>query len=270
MREDADGEFERIRLSVRRRRGVDLAFYKHSYVQRRIQARMRSQRCPDQASYARLLASQPEEAGLLLAALSIKVTSFFRNPGLYSFLARRVLPEILRTQRGRTTRIWSAGCATGEETYSLAALVADHTPRVDPDRVRVIGTDTDREAILAARRAVYPVAALRHVPAELQRRFFRAQLPHGTCRPAEEVLSLVRFRMESLLEEPPAGAFDLILCRNVLIYFEPSLQHRIFERFARALRPGGWLALGRVERLPGVARGAFEIVNVKERVYIRT
>ncbi len=266
---DDDADYERIRFLVRRRRGVDLGHYKRSYVERRILARIRALRAEGTEAYARLLASDPAEPGRLLAALSTKVTSFFRNPALYAYLERKVLPEILVAPPGRTVRLWSAGCATGEEAYSLAALLASRDPSAGPDRVRVIGTDVDREAVAAARRAEYPLAALRSVPAEIQRRWFVAHPARGVCRPADALQALVRFRLESLLVEPAARAFDLILCRNVLIYFEPVLQQRVIAQFAEGLRPGGYLALGRVERVAGSAKGAFEIVHVKERVYRR-
>src|SRR5262245_19714252 len=161
-RSATEAAFERIRLLVRRRRGVDLGSYKRTYVQRRILARMRARRASDVAAYTRMLAEEPAEVGRLLGALSTKVTGFFRNPGLYAYLDRRVLPEILDTPRGRTVRIWSAGCATGEEAWSLAALIAAREPR--PASARVIGTDIDRDAVGVARRAEYPARDLRAIP----------------------------------------------------------------------------------------------------------
>jgi chemotaxis methyl-accepting protein methylase len=265
----ADAAFERIRLLVRRRRGVDLGCYKRTYVQRRILARMRARRSSDTAAYARLLAGEPAEVGRLVGALSTKVTSFFRNPGLYAWLDRRVLPEILDTPAGRTVRIWSAGCATGEEAWSLAALLAAREPRPDATKVRVIGTDIDRDAIAFARRAEYPIAALRAVPTDLQRRCFTVEGRKGVFRPAARTEAFASFRVESLVDPPTAGAYDLVLCRNVLIYFDAARQQRLLASLARGLRPGGWLALGRVERISGAARESFDIVNARERVYRR-
>jgi chemotaxis methyl-accepting protein methylase len=270
MRGDAESDFERIRLLVRRRRGVDLAHYKASYVRRRLLARQRARRADGEAAYARLLGTDEAEISALLAALSTKVTQFFRNPGLYAFLSRRVLPDLLGTSSpGRTVRIWSAGCATGEEAWSLAALVEMAGDPPAPSAVRVIGTDVDREAVAKAKQAVYPIAALRRVPVEIQKRCFAVRAGSGTCSPLRSLQSRTLFRVESLLDPPAAGAFDLILCRNVLIYFEPALQHRILGHLAKALRPGGYLGLGRVERVAGTARASLEVVNVRERVYRR-
>jgi chemotaxis methyl-accepting protein methylase len=269
MESDADGDFDRIRSLVRRRRGLDLGHYRRAYVHRRILARVRACRDGGPSEYARRLASDPDEVGRLLASLSTKVTSFFRNPGLYAYLERHVLPDLLAAPPGRTIRLWSAACATGEETYSLAAIAARHEPPPPEGRFRILGTDVDREAVAAARRGVYPVAALRTVPPEIQRRWFALQGAPGSVRVAAGLAAYVRFRVESLDAEPPAGAFDLILCRNVLIYFDPALQQRVLAQLARGLRPGGYLALGRVERVHGPARAAFEVVNLRERVYRR-
>lgn len=269
MEVDADGEYERIRVVVRRRRGVDLAHYRQGYVRRRIRTRMRARRTPDSGEYARILSRDDEEITRLLGAISTKVTSFFRDPGLYTYLDARVIPGLLAAPSGRTVRLWSAGCATGEEAYSLAALVAPLEPPRPEGRVHVLGTDVDPTAIAAARKGQYPLSALRRVPAEIQRRCFTVQREDGSCRVRRELRAYTTFRVESLLDPAPTGAFDLVLCRNVFIYFEASLQERLFVQLARALRPGGYLALGRVERIAGPARASFEPVHVRERVYRR-
>jgi len=265
---DESGDYERIRRVVQRRRGVDLSHYRTAYVMRRIRARMRARKAADPVAYAQILAKEPDEAGRLLGAISTKVTSFFRDPGFYTYLDARILPEIFARSGSRPVRLWSAGCATGEEAYSLAALVAAREPGDRPE-VRVIGTDVDRTAIAAARRGEYPISALRRVPVEMQRRFFTRKPEAGTCRVARELASLASFRVETLLDPPAPGAFDLVLCRNVLIYFEAPLQQRILEQLATGIRPGGFLALGRVERIQGPARSSFEAVHMRERVYRR-
>lgn len=263
---DESGDYERIRRVVQRRRGVDLGHYRSAYVLRRIRARMRARKAADAAAYGRILAKEADETGRLLGAVSTKVTSFFRDPGLYTYLDARILPEIFDAAGSRPIRLWSAGCATGEEAYSLAALVAAREPEGRPE-VRVIGTDVDRTAITTARRGEYPISALRRVPAEMQRRFFTRKPDAGTCRVSRELAALTSFRVETLLDPPPPGAFDLVLCRNVFIYFETALQQRILEQLASGIRSGGFLALGRVERILGPARTSFQAVHMRERVY---
>ncbi|HXI01742.1 MAG TPA: CheR family methyltransferase, partial [Candidatus Saccharimonadales bacterium] len=147
MEEQAAGEIERIRLLVRRSRGIDLAQYRRSYIGRRLRARMRARGAADASAYARILSRDRDEVSLLLGALSTRVTSFFRDPGLYTCLQTLVFPEILALPGARTLRLWSAGCATGEEAYSLAAIVAALPDPPPAGRIRIIGTDVDRDAI---------------------------------------------------------------------------------------------------------------------------
>jgi len=268
MGEDESGGYELIRRVVQRLRGVDLNLYRSAYVLRRIRTRLRARRAAGPAAYAQVLAKDPEEITHLLGAISTKVTSFFRDPALYTYIDARVLPELMERSAGRALRFWSAGCATGEEAYSLAALVAAREPAGRPE-ARILGTDVDKTAIAAARRGEYPMSALRRVPADIQRRFFTRKPDSGTCRVSKELSALTSFRVETLLDPPPAGAFDLVLCRNVFIYFETALQQRILEQLASAIRAGGFLALGRVERILGPARASFEAVHMRERIYRR-
>ncbi|HZE89102.1 MAG TPA: protein-glutamate O-methyltransferase CheR [Verrucomicrobiae bacterium] len=270
MQADAENEFERIRWLVRRRRGQDLAHYRRSYVQRRLLARMRATRASGAAAYARLLSRDPGEADRLVAALSTKVTQFYRNPSFYALLQSRIVPEILAAASpGRTVRIWSAGCATGEEAWSLASIVHLSAAGAPGVPVRVVGTDVDRQAIATAKRGVYPAGALRSVPTEIRARCFNAIDDGRLAAPSPALAAVCTFRVESLFARTAAGAFDLILCRNVLIYFEADRQQQILARLATALRPGGYLALGRVERISGDARALYEVVHVRERVYRR-
>jgi len=178
----------------------------------------------------------------------INVTEFFRDPALFSLLEQRVLPEVIAQakQQGAALRLWSAGCATGEEPYTLALLVAEalgeHLSALD---VRIFATDVDDEAVAFARRALYPAAALTHVPPMLLERYF---LPEdGHYRVTKRVRSLMVFGQHDLGQSAPFRQIDLVLCRNVLIYFTPDLQRRALELFAYALREDGYLALGKAE-----------------------
>lgn len=230
---------------------------------------MRARGAEDASSYARILARDPEEVAHLLDAISTGVTSFFRDPGLYTTIDARILPGLLSGPPSRTIRFWSAGCATGEEAYSLAALPAGRKNPPLPDRIRVLGTDVDTAAIATARKGEYPISSLRKIPVDVQRRLFTVLPEDGICRVSEKLRRYTTFRVDSLSRRPPASAFDLILCRNVLIYFDAALQEQIHQQFAQALRPGGFLALGRVERVVGPARKAFETFHARERIYRR-
>ncbi|MEK7799586.1 MAG: protein-glutamate O-methyltransferase CheR, partial [Acidobacteriota bacterium] len=210
---------------------------------------------------------------------SIKVTSFFRNRSCLELLEEKVVPDLLRRSAARRDRVavWSAGCATGEEPYSLAALFASALERragaPGPARgpriqVRITGTDLDETALQSAARAVFPARALLDSAPPASARHFVVR-PDGTVSPSDRLKGLVRFARESLLDPIGRRDLDLIVCRNVLIYFSLEHQERILSRFAEALSEGGYLVLGRVERLFGEARSQFDVVSARDRVYRR-
>ena len=259
--------------------GLDLSRYKESYLRRRIQVRLRALKLGGIAAYVRHLRRHPGEMERLQKALSIKVTSFFRNRSCYTFLEESIVPELLQRNhpRGQRITIWSAGCATGEEPYSLAALFAtaiDRRPSPRPEgasrdaQVRIDATDIDEGALGTARRGAYPAKALLgSSPGEAARHFTLST--DGMAAPGARLRSMVRFTRESLLDPVGRTDLDLIVCRNVLIYFSLEHQARILLRFARALSAGGFLVLGRVERLFGEARPLFDVVSARDRVYRR-
>jgi chemotaxis methyl-accepting protein methylase len=268
--EAADAALDAILRLLHERQGIDLSRYKPTYLRRRLLVRVRALRLSGLEAYARHLKRHAEEAPLLQRALSIKVTGFFRNPACFEFLGERVVPELLQAaaEEGRRVGVWSAGCATGEEAWSLAALfaaVAD--ARRTAPRVDILGTDVDETAIDRARAASWPAAALADLPAAAAAQF--EARGDGTVGPRRRLKHLVTFRRENLLESAGAGPFDLILCRNVLIYFGVDQQMALLSRFAASLRAGGCLMLGRVERLFGPARTQFELVSARDRIYRR-
>ena len=259
--------------------GLDLSRYKESYLKRRLLVRIRALRLPGIEAYALYLRRHPEETGRLQKALSIKVTGFFRNRACFAFLEERVVPDLLRRSSARRHRIaaWSAGCATGEEPYSLAALFASALDRHDapaagaetaPTQVRITATDIDEGALDLARAAVFPARSLLGAsPGDAVRHFeVRAD---GNAAPSSRLKRMVKFERQSLLDPIECRDLDLLLCRNVLIYFSLEHQALILSRFARALSAGGYLVLGRVERLFGEARGQFEVTSARDRVYRR-
>jgi chemotaxis methyl-accepting protein methylase len=270
---------EAIHRHLIERHGLDLSRYKESYLKRRLLVRMRALRLQGIEAYARYLRRHPEELGRLQRALSIKVTGFFRNRACFAFLEERVVPDLLRRSAARrqAVTVWSAGCATGEEPYSLAALFASALEGLRPTtgraetsrpRVRITATDVDEAALQAARRARFATRALLgSAPGDSGRHF--EMHPDGSASPSDRLKRMVRFERESLLDPIGRGDLDLILCRNVLIYFSLEHQERILARFAAALLPGGYLVLGRVERLFGEARPLFEVVSARDRVYRR-
>jgi chemotaxis methyl-accepting protein methylase len=242
------------------RRGLQVSSYKEPCLRRRLAVRMRARGVHTYGDYARLLDTAPDEFDLLLDALTINVTKFFRNPDTYSVLREQVVAPLAAASG--PVAVWSAGSATGEEPYTLAILFSEAGARA---RVRIDATDLDPGALERLERAEYPAPAVEEVPAELLRRHFSPGPPY---RVADATRRLVHPRRHDLTRDPaPAPPYHLILCRNVVIYFDRATQEALFMRFHEALVPGGWLLLGKVETLFGPARQRFAVVDARERLF---
>jgi chemotaxis protein methyltransferase CheR len=230
---------------------------------------MRAKHTVTAGEYAVALDSDPREYDRLIRSLTVNVTKFFRNRDTYSLIEDKVIPALW--ERGEAeTRIWSAGCSSGEEPYSVAILMHKHaTESQEParlDTVRIVGTDIDAECLAAAERAFYADSALGDTPPALRAHYFPEVAGLHTMLP--EVRRLVSFECNDLLAyEPPSENIHLIICRNVIIYFEREAQDDLFSAFHRVLAPGGFLVLGKVESLLGDARSLFSPVNARERIF---
>ena len=261
-----DPFFPELTAKISRERGFGCANYKEKCLRRRIAVRMRAKGVHTYEAYAKVLDTDAAEYERLLDALTINVTKLFRNWETYAALAEQVIP-LLWALPASSIRVWSAGCSSGEEPYSLAALFHRHATALgaSPSRVRVLGTDIDRESLRAAERGSYDDAAFADTPADLRARYFSAARPYTI---APEVRALVSFERRDLVGEPaPEGRFHLIVCRNVLIYFDRATQEQLFERFHEALQPDGILVLGKVETLLGQIRSRFAPVDSRERIF---
>jgi two-component system CheB/CheR fusion protein len=239
---------------LREESGIDFTTYKQPTIMRRLQRRMAATAQPTLGDYVRHIRRHPEERQRLIASFLIKVTEFFRDQDLFSYLREQVLPELIADarHRGGELRLWSAGCATGEEAYSLAMVVADLIGESDGDlSVRIFATDLDAEAVGFARHGVYPARALAAVPPALLERNFTEH--NGDYEVKKSLRSLLVFGEHDLGQRAPFPRIDLILCRNVLIYFTAGLQRRALQLFAFSLRPGGYLTLGKSESVSPLA-----------------
>lgn len=228
---------------------IDFRSYKPTSLQRRVSRRMAVVHATTLEEYTHYLEEHPEEMAELVMSLLIKVTEFFRDPEAFSYIRREILPELVARGRetGRSLRIWSAGCATGEEAYSLAMLVAEMRGAEMSDwTVKIFATDLDENAVAFARRGVYPENVLRDVPpAYLDRYFERSEQGR---RVSKSLRQLVMFGQQDLARGVPFPRIDLVVCRNLLIYFKPELQQSVLDLFAYALHPSnGYLFLGKAE-----------------------
>jgi len=267
-----DAAFAALTRKISREAGLSLDAYKDKCLRRRIAVRMRACGVHTFADYQTILDGSPAEYERLREAITINVTRFYRNADTWNLLRGGLLQEVCEAQRGEV-RAWSAGCSSGEEPYTLAVLMADHFDRQgQPDRfgtVTVDATDIDRQCLELARAGRYRQEALAEVPPDLAQRYFEAD--GSGCRVIERVRRRVVLRSLDLSTEPPPRCdYQLILCRNVVIYFERSTQERVFLAFAQALAPGGILVLGKVETLFGPARDHLTLLDPRERVYRRT
>lgn len=266
-----DMGFAALARQITHTSGFALAVYKDKCIRRRIAVRMRACGVHTYDDYRALLDRLPGEYDRLRDALTINVTRFYRNADTWNLLRRQVLPALLDAGRPEV-RVWSAGCASGEEPYTLAILAAAHLDGggrgVELGRLTIDATDIDRTSLDRACAARYPAEALTEMPDELARPYFEAC---GTDRRVvEHVRRRVQVRALDLTCEPPIRTgYDLILCRNVVIYFDRPMQERLFQAFAEALVPGGYLVLGKVETLSGAARDRLSLVDPRERLYRR-
>lgn len=266
---ERDPAFDALLAKIAQDRGFGCDAYKPGCLRRRIAVRMRARGVHTYEQYVRLLDADGGEYDRLLDALTINVTKFFRNRETWDVLAGRVVPA-LWAERPEGLRGWSAGCASGEEPYTLAIVLREHAARLNapvPPGSLIDATDYDAGSLARAEAASYGAAAFDEMPPGLRERYFTGGPP---WRVTPDVRRLVQFRRHDLLgEPPPAPPYDLILCRNVVIYFDRRTQERLYAQFWEALRPGGRLVLGKVETLLGELRRQFELEDARERVYRR-
>lgn len=259
---------------VREQSGVDFRAYRRPMIERRTMARLRAVRSADFADYYERLRSDPAESGNLIQYLTIKVSRFCRDAFVFDLLEQAALPDLARRSTGGPLRLWSAGCGRGEEPYSLAILLEELRGNGFPLAAEIYGTDIDEGALAAARLGRFPAAALDELSVARRERYFSIEdSRHGPEYVlAERLRAGVRFMHHDLAtaaEAPDGRVFDLICCRNVLIYFDRACQTRVFDLLLRSLVPGGYLCLGEVEWPPAPAMAAFEVVDRKGRLFQR-
>ena len=240
LRTDSWTDFTR---EIRTRTGLDLAAYKADQMQRRLRWLMLRSNVERYADYIGLLDSSPDKLRELRDYVTINVSEFFRSPDQWERLRHDILPALL-AKRGRL-RVWSAGCSYGAETYSLAVLLEELSPDAGH---YILGTDVDDTVLARAREAVFTEQDVRNVPASMLGRWFDAD-GAGKVRLSADLRNRVAVKRHDLLSDPYETHFDLILCRNVLMYFTGEAKARVFSWLYHALRPGGFLFVGSAEAL---------------------
>ncbi|MGQ9780255.1 MAG: CheR family methyltransferase [Bacillota bacterium] len=222
--------------------GLDLSAYKSQQMDRRIHSLMKFWGIESYDEYLRVLRTDAGRFEEFKKKLTINVSEFYRNPERFAELAGVVLPELFRT--GRRLRVWSAGCANGAEPYTVAIIIRESGYRPG---AYILGTDVDRASLRRAEAGLYTPNEVRYVPPDLLAKYFRPAGPGYEL--AEEIKKAVEFRQADLLADEPGEDWDLILCRNVVIYFTEAAKEDVYGRLCRALRPGGYLMVGGTEPL---------------------
>jgi chemotaxis protein methyltransferase CheR len=267
-----DADFERVCALVYKSVGIRLSEAKRDLVYGRLARRIRQLELGSFREYLDVVEAHPErEFTDFVNAITTNLTSFFRERHHFDALRGKVLPELMRARAAaRRVRIWSAGCSTGEEPYSLAMTVADAFPPASGWDVKILATDLDTNVLAHAREGVYAEDRLRHLPDDVKSRWLRRGrgANGGNVRVAPELQRLVTFNQLNLMESwPMRGPFDVIFCRNVVIYFDKPTQTRLFERFADMLSDDGYLFVGHSETLYRVT-DRFELIG--QTIYRKT
>jgi len=271
--------FRLILKQLCRMHGFDFSEYRQSTIKRRLARRMAFTGAGSYREYLDILQEMPQEYNHLLHDLTIKLSRFFRNQYVFDRLQNEVFPDILRSKKKHdqnVLRIWCAGCAFGDEAYSVAITLVEFLKRkkekTDDYDVTIFGTDIDEETLEKARLGEYDGDAVKEVKKGILDEYFFVSGDY--YRVVDSIKILVSFTIHDLTSEthmsPPSGIvanYDLILCRNTLIYFSVPLQERVFLNLFKSLNPGGYLILGRSESIPKNLEDSFILKNPKERIY---
>jgi two-component system, chemotaxis family, CheB/CheR fusion protein len=265
---DTSKELDDLLDMLKRARGFDFSGYKRASLVRRIQKRLQAVGTESYAEYMKVLEREPGEYDQLFNTVLINVTDFFRDEIPWEFLNANILPKILeRKDRDTSVRVWSAGCATGQEAYTLAMVIAERLGIDDfLRRVKIYATDLDEEALRYGRQGAYTPKEVENVPDELKERYFERQ--NGRFIFKKPLRRCVIFGRNDLVSDAPISKIDLLVCRNTLMYFDSQTQARVVNRLHFALRDGGYLFLGKAETLSTHAN-VFEPVDLKLRVFAK-
>lgn len=264
----AAGELRRICALLLARTGNDFSCYKPNTMQRRVAKRMALHNFHETSDYLDYLTHDEEEINFLFRDMLIRVTQFFRDPELWTFLQNTLFPALLsQHDYPDGFRIWVPACATGDEVYSLAILVNEVLRETgESKKVQIFASDLDADAITIARRGQYPAGIISEVPEDLLNRYFSYSDDHYTI--CKSIREQIVFAPQNLIKDPPFTQIDLISCRNLLIYMKPDMQVDLLSMFHMALRDKGTLVLGPSESV-GEASQAFQAVNGKWKVFKR-
>ena len=265
-----DNAMKKIFILLRAQTGHDFSQYKPSTIHRRIERRMAVHQVEAIDSYVKYLQQTPAEVEALFRDMLIGVTNFFRDPEAFRVLEDAVIPKIFEGKPvGDAVRVWSAGCSTGEEPYSLAILLVERMEALKQSyTVQVFATDIDAQSIATARAGLYPASIAADISPERLARFFTPEADGSAYRIHKGIRDLMIFSEQDVIKDPPFSKLDLVSCRNMLIYMGTELQKKLIPLFHYALKPEGWLFLGTSEGV-GEFDALFGTLDRKAKLYRR-
>lgn len=232
--------------------GIDLNAYRESQMKRRIDTLISRNQINSYQEYVALIRNDKERYEQFVNFLTINVSEFFRNPAQWEVLEREVFPALIR-QFGKSLKIWSAACSTGDEPYSLVMVLSKYLPL---KQIRVIATDIDKQVLDKAQIGLYSEKSIVSVPSDLKRKYFKKA--GNYFQVSDEIKRQVEFGQHNLLKDPYPGGCQLIVCRNVLIYFTEDAKDAIYRKFHSALVKGGMLFIGSTEQMIDYKRLGYE------------
>lgn len=260
-----------LKILIQKYKGFDISHYKDSYIERRLNTRMNLTKRNDLKSYIELLRNNPEEFNKLMDALTVNVTEFFRNNETFAALETDIVPKILQnkeTDSRDVIKVWSAGSSSGEETYTLAILFLEALRKSGKKYdLMVYGTDIDRKSIIKSKSGIYESNKVSGIRKDLLDRYFEEHGNEYRIKPF--VKEHVKFSYLDLTSDfvQNLATYELILCRNVIIYFTLDVKMSLFMKFYQMLRKDGYLIIGKNEAITGKAVDHLENVNLSERIY---
>lgn len=264
-------ELEEVLSYLNHVHGLDLTGYKRSSLMRRTLLRMHWVEVEDYRAYVDYLQQHPDEFTHLLDTIFINYTYFFRDFPVWDLLAHHIIPQLLASKApNEPIRIWSAACASGEETYSLAMLLLEALGvNQFQQRVQLYGTDVDASAILQAQQGYYPAYKIETIPAALQKQYFEQRQDSYCWRP--DFNGAIKFHLHNMIQDPPLTEIDLLVCRNFLMYLTAETQLRVLGHLHRSLQENGFLLLGNAEALvTPLQRLLFTPLNQANRIFVKT
>ena len=265
-----ENALKKIFILLRAQTGHDFSLYKPSTIHRRIERRMAVHQIEAIDGYVKFLQQTSAEVEALFRDLLIGVTNFFRDPEAFQVLEDQVIPKLFAGKpAGAVIRVWTAGCSTGEEAYSIAILLVERIEVLKQNyTVQIFATDIDSQAIATARAGLYPASIAADISPERLARFFTAEAGGNAYRIHKNIRDLLVFSEQDVIKDPPFSRLDLITCRNLLIYLGSELQRKLIPLFHYALKPDGWLFLGTSEGI-GDFDMLFTVLDRKAKLYQR-